>query len=80
MSDSALPKLEQLIEQLISKNASKTEEILRLVGQNEALVTQVKQLEDDNETLQLEVLEQEENNTATLEKINIMVGRLEQES
>lgn len=80
MSDSALPKLEQLIEQLISKNASHAQEISRLAGQNEALAVQVKQLEDDNETLQLEAIEQEENNTATINKINAMVGRLEQEA
>ncbi len=80
MSDSVLPKLEQLIEQLISKNASQAQEVSRLVEQNEALATQVKQLEDDNETLQLESLEQEENHTATINKINAIVGRLEQEA
>ncbi|MGB0897922.1 MAG: hypothetical protein BM565_06950 [Gammaproteobacteria bacterium MedPE] len=80
MSDSALPKLEQLIEQLIAKNASQNEEISRLVGQNEALASQVKQLEDDNETLQLEALEQEESHSATISKINAIVGRLEQEA
>jgi len=80
MSDSALPKLEQLIEQLISKTASQTQEISRLAGQNEALAVQVKQLEDDNETLQLDALEQEETHSATINKINAIVGRLEQEA
>lgn len=80
MSDSALPKLEQLIEQLIAKNASQNEEISRLVGQNEVLASQIKQLEDDNETLQLEALEQEESHSATISKINAIVGRLEQEA
>ncbi|MCG7532719.1 cell division protein ZapB [Psychrobium sp. MM17-31] len=80
MSDSALPKLEQLIEQLISKNASHNDEIARLTAQNEQLAAQVKQLEDDNETLQLEALEQEENHAQTISKINAIVGRLEQEA
>ena len=35
MSDSALPKLAQLIEQLIAKNAAHTQEISRLAGENE---------------------------------------------
>ncbi|MGB1299341.1 MAG: DUF904 domain-containing protein [Psychrobium sp.] len=80
MSDSALPKLEQLIEQLISKNASHNEDIARLTAQNEQLAAQVKQLEDDNENLQLEALEQEENHAQTISKINAIVGRLEQEA
>ncbi len=79
MSDSALPKLAQLIEQLIAKNAAHTQEISRLAGENETLTAQVKQLEDDNEILQMEALEYEENNVATLEKINTMVGRIEQQ-
>lgn len=80
MSDSALPKLEQLIEQLISKNASQNEEITRLASQNETLASQIKQLEDDNENLQLEAIEQEETHAQTLSKINAIVGRLEQEA
>ena len=80
MSDSALPKLEQLIEQLISKNASQNQETSRLAQQNETLAAQVKQLEEDNEMLQLEAIEQEERSNATIEKINAMVGRLEQQA
>jgi len=79
MSDSSLPKLAQLIEQLIEKNTAHSQEILRLTGENETLVAQVKQLEDDNEILQMEALEYEETNVATLEKINSMVSRLEQQ-
>lgn len=80
MLDSALPKLEQLIEQLISKNNALSEDISRLNNQNEELASQVKQLEDDNETMQLEALEQEEKHASTLSKINAIVGRLEQDS
>ncbi|MDP2560408.1 DUF904 domain-containing protein [Psychrobium sp. 1_MG-2023] len=79
MLNSALPKLEQLIEQLIVKNSSLSQDLAQAASQNEELAQQVKQLEDDNETLQLEALEQEEKHAATLEKINAIVGRLEQE-
>ncbi len=80
MLDTALPKLEQLIEQLIEKNSALNENIIRLNSQNEELASQVKQLEDDNENLQLEALEQEEKHAGTLSKINAIVGRLEQDA
>lgn len=79
MLDTALPKLEQLIEQLVAKNTALSTEVTRLNSQNEELANQVKQLEDDNETLQLESLEQEEKHASTLSKINAIVGRLEQD-
>jgi len=80
MLDTALPKLEQLIEQLIVKNTALSQDVTRLSTQNEELASQVKQLEDDSEILQLEALEQEEKHASTLSKINAIVGRLEQEA
>jgi len=80
MLDTALPKLEQLIEQLIEKNTALTADVNRLNSQNETLENQVKQLEDDSENMQLEALEQEEKHASTLSKINAIVGRLEQEA
>jgi len=80
MLDTALPKLEQLIEQLIEKNSTLNADVTRLNTQNEELASQVKQLEDDNENLQLDALEQEEKHASTLSKINSIVGRLEQDA
>jgi len=80
MLDTALPKLEQLIDQLIEKNTALSADVTRLNSQNEELASQVKQLEDDSETMQLEALEQEEQHASTLSKINAIVGRLEQDA
>jgi len=80
MLNTALPKLEQLIEQLIEKNTALNADVTRLNSQNEELASQVKQLEDDSETMQLEALEQEEQHASTLSKINEIVGRLEQDA
>ncbi|NRA61597.1 MAG: hypothetical protein HRU25_11930 [Psychrobium sp.] len=80
MLDTVLPKLEQLIEQLIVKNDALLQEKSTLASQNETLAQQVKQLEDDNEMLQMEALEQEEKHATTLTRINAMVDRLEHEA
>ena len=77
MLDAALPKLEQLIEQLITKNAALTQEIERLGQANAALSKTNEELSDNNETLQLEALELEEKHKATVDKIQALLGRLE---
>jgi FtsZ-binding cell division protein ZapB len=79
MLETALPKLEQLIEQLLVKNQSLQQDVANLNQQNEQLQSQLKQVSDDSETLQLEALEQEEQHSATLDKINTLLNRLEQE-
>ena len=50
MNNEILPKLEQLIDELINQNNRLNNELSELKAQNEKLV-------DENETLQLEVLE-----------------------
>ena len=50
MLDTALPKLEQLIDKLIVKNDALLQEKSTLAEQNETLAQQIKQLEDDNES------------------------------
>ena len=80
MLETALPKLEQLIEQLLVKNQSLQQEVASLNDRNEQLNTKFQQLSDENETLQLEALDQEEQHNSTLAKINALLGRLEQEA
>lgn len=80
MLETALPKLEQLIEQLLVKNQSLQQDIANLNEKNQQLSTDFKALSDENETLQLEALEQEEKHNSTLNKINALLGRLEQEA
>ena len=80
MLDTALPKLEQLIDKLIVKNDALLQEKSTLAEQNETLAQQIKQLEDDNELLQMEALEQEEKHASTLTRINAIVGKLEHEA
>lgn len=77
MMEAALPKLEQLIEQLITKNASLTQENERLSQANATLSSTNEELAESNELLQLEALEIEEKQKATVEKIQAMLGRLE---
>ena len=80
MLETALPKLEQLIEQLLVKNQSLQQDVTRLTEQNEQLNNKFSSLTEENETLQLEALEQEEKHDSTLNKINALLGRLEQEA
>ncbi len=80
MLETALPKLEQLIEQLLDKNQSLRQDVANINQQNEQLNTKLSELTDENEILQLEALEQEEKHASTLNKINALLGRLEQEA
>jgi len=80
MLETALPKLEQLIEQLLVKNQSLQQDVANLNQQNEQLKSQLSDLSDESETLQLEALEQEEKHNSTLNKINTLLNRLEQEA
>ncbi len=80
MLETALPKLEQLIEQLLVKNQSLQQDISSLNEQNEQLNAKFREVADENEILQLDALEQEEKHNTTLNKINALLGRLEQEA
>ena len=80
MLETALPKLEQLIEQLLVKNQSLHQDVAQMNEQQTLLNTKVQELTDENEILQLEALEQEEKHSSTLDKINALLGRLEQEA
>ncbi len=80
MLDNVLPKLEQLTEQLLDKNQHLNQENTRLSQETEQLNEQIKRLTDENETLQLEVFEQEEKHSGSLNRINTLLQRLEQEA
>lgn len=70
MLENTLPQLEQLIEQIISKNNHLKNQVLELEQQKSKLL-------DENETLQLEVLEGEEKQTQTNEVLTSLLGKLQ---
>ena len=70
MNNEILPKLEQLIDELINQNNRLNNELSELKAQNEKLV-------DENETLQLEVLESEEKQKETSQTLSGLLSKLQ---
>ncbi|ALO41049.1 cell division protein ZapB [Pseudoalteromonas sp. SS15] len=70
MNNETLPKLEQLIDELINQNNRLNNELSELKAQNEKLV-------DENETLQLEVLESEEKQKETSQTLSGLLSKLQ---
>jgi regulator of replication initiation timing len=70
MNNETLPKLEQLIDELISQNNRLNNELSELKAQNAKLV-------DENETLQLEVLESEEKQKETSQTLSGLLNKLQ---
>jgi FtsZ-binding cell division protein ZapB len=70
MLENTLPQLEQLIEDIISKNNQLKSTVETLEQQKSALV-------DENETLQLEVLEGEEKQKQTNDVLASLLGKLQ---
>lgn len=65
-----LPQLEQLIDQLLDKNAQLKSEV-------SSLKEQVTKLVDENETLQLELLENEEKQKETSATLSSLLHKLQ---
>jgi FtsZ-binding cell division protein ZapB len=70
MLENTLPQLEQLIEDIISKNNQLKSKVVELEQQKSALV-------DENEILQLEVLEGEEKQSQTNDVLSSLLGKLQ---
>jgi len=70
MNNETLPKLEQLIDELINQNNRLNNELSELKAQNEKLA-------DENETLQLEVLESEEKQKETSQTLSGLLSKLQ---
>jgi len=70
MNNETLPKLEQLIDELINHNIRLNNELSELKAQNEKLI-------DENETLQLEVLESEEKQKETSQTLSGLLSKLQ---
>ncbi|MBJ9977039.1 hypothetical protein IAE35_11505 [Pseudomonas sp. S75] len=68
MLEASLNQLEQLVADLMHKNAQLTE-------QNQQLDQALAQAKEENETLQLSLMEQEEQNGATAARIQALVER-----
>ena len=68
MLEASLNQIEQLVSDLMQKNAQLTE-------QNATLGTQLAQAKEENETLQLSLMEQEEKHGATAARIQALVDR-----
>ncbi|AZL71882.1 MULTISPECIES: hypothetical protein [Pseudomonas] len=68
MLETSLNQLEQLVSDLMHKNAQLTE-------QNTALGQELAQAKEENETLQLSLMEQEEKHGATAARIQALVDR-----
>ena len=68
MLEASLNQLEQLVNDLMQKNAQLTE-------QNTALGQELAQAKEENETLQLSLMEQEEKHGATAARIQALVER-----
>jgi len=70
MLDNTLPELEQLIEDIISKNNQLKSQVAELEEQKSSLL-------EENETLQLEVLESEEKQKKTEDVLTNLLGKLQ---
>ncbi|WP_426809920.1 hypothetical protein ABOC32_01535 [Pseudomonas sp. WOUb67] len=68
MLEASLNQIEQLVSDLMQKNAQLTE-------QNSTLGTQLAQAKEENETLQLSLMEQEEKNGSTAARLQALVDR-----
>jgi cell division septum initiation protein DivIVA len=68
MLEASLNQIEQLVSDLMQKNAQLTE-------QNTALGQELAQAKEENETLQLSLMEQEEKHGATAARIQALVDR-----
>ncbi|MGN8248833.1 hypothetical protein [Pseudomonas sp. SMV7] len=68
MLESSLNQIEQLVNDLLQKNAQLTE-------QNAALGQELAQAKEENETLQLSLMEQEEKNGSTAARLQALVER-----
>lgn len=68
MLEASLNQLEQLVSDLMHKNAQLTE-------QNNALGQELAKANEENETLQLSLMEQEEKNGAAAARIQALVDR-----
>lgn len=68
MLEASLNQLEQLVGDLMHKNAQLTE-------QNQKLDQELAQANEENETLQLSLMEQEEKHGATAARIQALVER-----
>ena len=68
MLEASLNQIEQLVSDLMQKNAQLTE-------QNATLGTQLAQAKEENETLQLSLMEQEEKNGSTAARLQALVDR-----
>ncbi|BBH48487.1 MULTISPECIES: hypothetical protein [Pseudomonas] len=68
MLEASLNQLEQLVSDLMQKNAQLTE-------QNTTLGQELAQAKEENETLQLSLMEQEEKHGATAARIQALVDR-----
>ena len=68
MLEASLNQIEQLVSDLMQKNAQLTE-------QNTTLGTQLAQAKEENQTLQLSLMEQEEKNGSTAARLQALVDR-----
>jgi cell division protein ZapB len=70
MLENTLPQLEQLIEDIISKNNQLKSQVVELEQQKSLLI-------DENETLQLEALDGEEKQKQTNNVLTSLLGKLQ---
>ncbi|MBV4538396.1 MULTISPECIES: hypothetical protein [Pseudomonas] len=68
MLEASLNQIEQLVTDLLQKNA-------QLVEQNTALSQELAQAKEENDSLQLSLMEQEEKHGATAARIQALVER-----
>ena len=68
MLEASLNQIEQLVSDLMQKNA-------QLAEQNTALGQELAQAKEENETLQLSLMEQEEKNGSTAARLQALVDR-----
>ncbi|MGS7250254.1 hypothetical protein HG549_01575 [Pseudomonas sp. SK] len=68
MLEASLNQIEQLVNDLLQKNAQLTE-------QNAALGQELAQAKEENETLQLSLMEQEEKHGSTAARLQALVER-----
>jgi phage shock protein A len=68
MLEASLNQIEQLVSDLMQKNAQLTE-------QNAALGQELSQAKEENETLQLSLMEQEEKNGSTAARLQALLDR-----
>jgi FtsZ-binding cell division protein ZapB len=77
MLNTALLKLEQVIDQMIEQNKMLTADVERVTQERDQLSKTLQQLETDNETLLLDGIDQEEKQEQTLDRIKAMLNRFD---